>query len=82
MHLKALVLVLSSVILFGLILQPLGLLVATTLLVVVSSLASHEFRWKEALLNAAVLIVVVLVVFVYLLEFQVPVWPAFMAVRA
>ena len=81
-HLKPLVLVLSSVVLFGLLLRPLGLLVSTTLLVVVSSLASHEFRWKEALLNAAVLIVVVLVVFVYCLDFQVPVLPAFMAVRA
>jgi hypothetical protein len=81
-HLKPLVLVLSSVVLFGLLLRPLGLLVSTTLLVVVSSLASHEFRWKVALLNAAVLIVVVLVVFVYGLDFQVPVWPSFMAVRA
>jgi hypothetical protein len=81
-HLKPLVLVLSSVVLFSLLLRPLGLLVSTTLLVVVSSLASHEFRWKEALLNAAVLIVVVIVVFVYCLDFQVPVWPAFMAVRA
>jgi hypothetical protein len=81
-HLKPLVLVLSAVVLFGLLLRPLGLLVSTTLLVVVSSLASHEFRWKEALLNAAVLIVVVLAVFVYCLDFQVPVWPSFMAVRA
>jgi hypothetical protein len=81
LHLKPLVLVLSSVVLFGLLLRPLGLLASTMLLVVVSSLASHEFRWKEALLNAAVLIVVVIVVFVYCLDFQVPVWPAFMAVR-
>ena len=82
LHFKPLVLVLSAVVLFGLLLRPLGLLVSTTLLVVVSSLANHEFRWKEALLNAAVLIVIVLVVFVYCLDFQVPVWPAFMAVRA
>jgi hypothetical protein len=81
-HLKPLVLVLSAVVLFGLLLRPLGLLVSTTLLVVVSSRASHEFRWQETLLNAAVLIVVVLVVFVYCLDFQVPVWPSFMAVRA
>jgi hypothetical protein len=81
-HLKPLVLVLSSVVLFGLLLRPLGLLVSTTLLVVVSSLASHEFRWKETFLNAAVLVVIVLVVFVYCLDFQVPVWPAFMVVRA
>jgi putative tricarboxylic transport membrane protein len=82
LHRKPLVLVLSSVVLFGLLLRPLGLLVSTTLLVVVSSLASPEFRWKEALLNAAVLIVVVIVVFVYCLDFQVPVWPTFIAVRA
>jgi hypothetical protein len=69
------------VVLFGLLLRPLGLLVSTTLLVVVSSMASHEFRWKEALLNAAVLIVVVLLVFVYCLDFQVPIWPSFLAGR-
>jgi hypothetical protein len=80
-HLKPLVLVLSSVVLFGLLLRPLGLLVSTTLLVVISSMASHEFRWKEALLNAAVLIVVVLLVFVYCLDFQVPIWPSFLAGR-
>lgn len=80
-HLKPLVLVLSSVVLFSLLLRPLGLLVSTTTLVVVSSMASQEFRWKEALLNAAALIFIVWVVFVYALDFQVPIWPAFMAVR-
>jgi hypothetical protein len=80
-HLKPLALVLSSVVLFGLLLRPLGLLVSTTLLVVVSSMASHEFRWKEALLNAAVLILIVLLIFVYFLDFQVPIWPAFLAGR-
>jgi putative tricarboxylic transport membrane protein len=82
LHYKPLVLVLSSVLLFGLLLRPLGLLVSTTLLVVVSSLASPEFRWKEALLNAAALIFIVWVVFVYGLDFQVPIWPSFMTVRA
>jgi hypothetical protein len=81
-QLRPLFLVLSSVVLFGLLLQPLGLLVATTVLVVLSSRASHEFRWKEALLNAAALIVVVLVVFVYFLDFQVPIWPSFLAGHA
>ena len=80
-HLKPLVLVLSSVVLFGLLLRPLGLLVSTTLLVVVSSMASHEFRLKEALLNAGALAVIVLMVFVYFLDFQVPVWPSFLVTR-
>jgi len=80
-HFKPLVLVGSSVVLFGMLLQPVGLLAATFILVIVCSRASHEFRWQEALLNAAVLILVVLVVFVYFLKFQVPVWPAFIAGR-
>ena len=78
LHFKPLTLVLSSVVLFGLLLRPLGLLGATLVLVIVCSRASHEFRWQEALLNAAVLILIVLVVFVYFLQFQVPVWPSFM----
>jgi hypothetical protein len=78
LHFKPLALVLSSVVLFGLLLRPLGLLGATLVLVIVCSRASHEFRWKEALLNAAVLVLIVLVVFVYFLQFQVPVWPSFM----
>jgi hypothetical protein len=80
-HLKPLALVLSSVVVFSLLLRPLGLLGSTVLLVLLSSLGSHEFRLKEALLNGVALVIVVLVVFVYFLEFQVPVWPAFLAGR-
>ncbi len=75
LQLKPLAIVLVSVVLFSQILRPLGLLVSTAALVVLASKASHEFRWKEALLNAAVLVAIVLVVFVYFLEFQLPVWP-------
>jgi hypothetical protein len=78
---KPLATVLLSVVLFSLILRPLGLLLATALLVVLASRASHEFRWQEAVLNAAVLTVVVLAVFVFFLEFQLPIWPAFMTGR-
>ena len=48
-------LVLSSVVLFGLLLRPLGLVGATLVLVLICSRASSEFRWKEAVLNAGVL---------------------------
>jgi len=82
LHFKPPALVLSSVVLFALLLRPLGLMGATLVLVIVCSRASHEFQWKEALLNATVLILIVLVVFVYFLEFQVPVWPSFLAPHA
>jgi hypothetical protein len=72
-------LVLSSVVLFGLLLRPLGLVGATLVLVLICSRASSEFRWKEAVLNAGALALIVWVVFVFFLEFPVPVWPAWLA---
>jgi hypothetical protein len=70
------------VVAFSLLLRPLGLLGSTVLLVLLSSLGSHEFRPKEALLNGLALVLIVWVVFVYFLEFQVPVWPASLAGRS
>jgi hypothetical protein len=81
LRLRPLAIVLLSVVLFGQLLRPLGLLLSTVGLVVLASRASHEFRWPEALLNAAVLVAIVLVVFVYFLEFQIPIWPSFAAGR-
>jgi hypothetical protein len=80
-QLKPLAIVLLSVVLFGQMLRPLGLLLSTAGLVVLASRASHEFRWPEALLNAAVLVAIVLLVFVCFLEFQIPIWPSFLAGR-
>lgn len=74
---KPLLIVLSSVLLFSKLLIPLGLLLSTALLVVVSSLASQEFRWRETLINAAALVAVVVAVFVYGLEFPIPLGPSF-----
>jgi hypothetical protein len=81
LQLKPVAIILVSVVLFSQILKPLGLLLSTAALVVLASRASHEFRWKEALLNAAALTGIVLAVFVYFLDFQLPVWPSFIAGR-
>ena len=80
-RLKPAVLVLSSVVLFGLLLQPLGLVLATIVLIMTASVASEEFNKKEAVLNTLALLAVVLIVFVYLLQFQIPVLPSFLAGR-
>ena len=76
--LKPLVVVLGSVLLFGLTVVPLGLVLATILLVVASSVASHEFRWKEATIASVVLASFVVVVFGYGLKLQLPILPAFL----
>lgn len=74
---RPLLLVLASVVLFGLLLKPLGFVVSVFLLVLVSSAASHEFRPKEALVSGLILLILVSVIFVYLLQTQVPLWPSF-----
>ena len=78
---KPVLLVLSSVVLFGLLLRPLGLVFSTVILIFISSMASDEFKKKEAILNALVLLAIVLIIFVYLLKFQIPVWPSLLAGR-
>ena len=76
--LKPLVVVLGSVVLFGVAVMPLGLVLATILLVVVSSAASHEFDWKEALIASVLLAVFVVVAFGYGLNLQLPILPPFL----
>ena len=46
-------------------------------LVLVSSMASHEFSWKGALLNGVVLVLINMGAFVYGINLQMPVLPAF-----
>jgi len=73
--------VLSSVVLFGLLLLPFGLILSTILLILISSMASEEFKMRVAILNALVLLIIVLIIFVYFLQFQIPVLPAFLSGR-
>lgn len=70
--------VLGAVVVFGLLLIPAGALVSIFALVVISSLGSHEFRWKEAIALAAAMALVTYAVFVWALGVTIPVWPAFM----
>jgi hypothetical protein len=75
---KPLFIVLGSVILFAFAAPKLGLIAATVLLILAASTASHEFRWKEAVLSSAFLAVFVLGAFVYGLKLQLPTWPSFL----
>ena len=77
--LKILLWILGSVVLFGLLLKPLGMVLSVVVLVLVSSMASHEFSWKGAVLNAILLVIISMGAFVYGINLQMPVWPAFLA---
>jgi len=71
-------LILAAGIAFGYLLKPLGLVLATVALVLVSALGGHEFRWREAVILAALLAVFSIGVFVYGLGLPFPLWPAFL----
>ena len=75
---RPLLIVLGSVVLFGLTVEHLGLVISTVMLIVASSAASTEFRWKESLLSGAVLAAMSVAGFVWGLGLQFSVWPAFL----
>ena len=70
--------VLGSVVLFGLIVNTVGLALSTVILIVLASSASSEFRWKESLVSGVFLAVLAVSVFVIGLKLQLPIWPTFL----
>jgi len=73
------IVVLGSVVLFGAIVQSVGVALSTVILIVVASAASHEFRPKEALIAGIALAALAVGVFVIGLKLQLPIWPSFLS---
>jgi len=74
-RLRPLVSVLGAVVVFAASLQSLGIFIASTLLVVISSFGSESFRLGPALVLGIALATMATVVFVWGLGMAVPVWP-------
>jgi hypothetical protein len=74
-HWRPLCIVLGSVVLFGAIVQHVGVAISTVILIVTASAASHEFRPREALVAGVLLAVLAVGVFVIGLQLQLPIWP-------
>jgi hypothetical protein len=72
------VIVLGSVVLFGLVVTQLGMALSTVMLIVLASAASPEFRPKEALVSGLFLAALAVGVFVIGLKLQLPIWPSFL----
>lgn len=75
---KPLVLISAACVIYGYLMKPLGLILATLLLVFVSAFAGHEFKWKEVAILFLILIVFSILVFVKGLTLPFPICPAFM----
>jgi Tripartite tricarboxylate transporter TctB family len=75
---RATAVVLGSVVLFGFIVNFVGLAISTVILIVLSSAASAEFRWKEALVSGVFFAILAVCVFILGLKLQLPIWPTFL----
>jgi hypothetical protein len=69
------ILITVGIVLFGIALKPLGLVIASAILVGVGAFGGHEFRWKEVAILYAVLVVFSVFVFVKGLGLPFPIWP-------
>ena len=80
-NLKPLAIVLGSVFVFAMGMTTLGIMASTVLLILISSSADREFRWKEAVASSVILAVCTLAVFIYGLGLQIPIWPTFLVAQ-
>ncbi|HJV11237.1 MAG TPA: tripartite tricarboxylate transporter TctB family protein [Burkholderiales bacterium] len=74
---KPLVLISAACVIYGYLMKPLGLILATLFLVFIAAFAGHEFKWKEVTILYVILIVFSLLVFVKGLTLPFPICPAF-----
>lgn len=72
---KPVLLVTLAVILFGILLKPLGLLGAGIVLIVIASLPSGEFKLPEVLILGIVLVLMCAAIFVWGLKLPIPIIP-------
>jgi len=73
---RPLILISLACVVYGYVMKPLGLVGATAAIVIISAYGGHEFKWKEVIILAIVLIVFSVLVFVKGLSLPFPLWPA------
>jgi putative tricarboxylic transport membrane protein len=74
--LRPMTLIVIAIVLFGVMLKPLGLIVSTALLIGIGALGGHEFKLKEVAILYAILAVFSVFIFVRGLGLPIPVCPA------
>jgi putative tricarboxylic transport membrane protein len=78
MSMRPLVLISIACVVYGYIMKPAGLVVATAALVYISAFGGHEFKFKEVTILYVLLVIFSVLVFVKGLTLPFPLWPAFL----
>ena len=74
---RPLLVIVGAIVVFGAALTPLGLVVTVPLLIIITSFAGDEFKWRGVLINSAVLTLGAWFIFVWGLKLTIPMWPWF-----
>lgn len=74
---RPLLVIVASIAVFGLALPRLGLVITVPILILMTSLAGDEFKWKGVVATAVVLTVGSWAIFVLGLKLVIPMWPWF-----
>jgi hypothetical protein len=74
---RPLLVIVSSIVVFGALLPRLGLFITVPVLIVMVSFAGDEFNWRGVLIAAAALTVFSWLIFVVGLSLTIPLWPTF-----
>ncbi len=75
---RPLLIIVAAIAVFGIMLEPLGMVLTVPVLIIITSLAGDEFRWKGVLISALILTVFSWLIFIYGLKLTIPVWPRFL----
>ena len=74
---KPLLIIVASILIFGLTLERFGMVLTVPLLIVIASLAGDEFKLRGVLTSAVVLTIGSWAVFIWGLKLTIPLWPRF-----
>ena len=74
---RPLIVVVAAVVVFGMMLEPLGMILSIPVLIIATSFASDEFSWKGVLVSAVVLTIASWGIFILGLKLTIPVLPWF-----
>jgi hypothetical protein len=74
---RPLIVIVAAIVIFGLMLEPLGLILSIPVLIIATSFAGDEFSWKGVLISAVVLTLASWGIFIQGLKLTIPVLPWF-----
>ena len=75
---KPLLVIVAAIVMFGLLLERLGMIITVPLLIIVASMAGDEFKLRGVLVSVVILTIGCWLVFILGLKLTIPLWPRFL----